>query len=146
MTNTYPAESYTAANAYHLQDGNGNWINAIRHVFVWEAKPFTVNEANQSRWKWMAARKEWRDSFELMASGCQPLASCDITVDHLVATRRNVDVAACLPSFKAALDGIVLAGVLADDDATRVLSVTFRAPVYVKGRDALIVSLVGPLA
>lgn len=136
--NGHPIESYSA----WTYDEHGA---ITRHVFVWPEKPFTVNAANASRWKWIAARAEWRDAHQLMAHGCQPLAWCNITVDHLTATRRAVDVAACLPSYKAALDGVVLAGVLPDDTPTYVRRVTFNAPIFA-GRDALIITMEGPVA
>lgn len=140
----YPSESqsYTVPDSgYFIAGWGAKWV----HQFVWNAPIFTINAANQKRWAWIEARKEWRDAHQLMAQGCQPLAWCNITVDHLTATRRSVDVAACLPSYKAALDGIVNAGVLPDDTPTYVRQVTFNAPVFA-GRDALVVTLEGPAA
>lgn len=135
----YPTESYTRrSDRSHVNERD--WTT---HVFVWNARPFTMNQANAKRWAWIEARREWRDAFTGMAKDCAPLAWCNVTVDHLTATRRNVDVAACLPSFKAALDGIVLAGVLTDDDATHVRKVTFNAPLFA-ARDALILTMEGP--
>lgn len=120
------------------QRADGCW----EHVFAYNAKPFTLNQANQKRWAWIEARQEWRSVFQAMALGCAPLASCHVHVKHLLGTRRKVDVGACMPSVKAAVDGIVLAGVLEDDGPAFVTGMTFQAPVFA-GRDALIVELVG---
>ena len=38
------------------------------------------------------------------------------------------DVAACYPAVKAAIDGLVDAGVVPDDDPTHVVRITFHAP------------------
>ncbi len=130
----WPTESYSQQNTL-----TGIW----QHCFVWPEKPPTANAWNLMHHAVRAKhRAEWRTAFELMARGCQPLATCDVTVWHLTGTRRNVDVCACAPAFKAALDGVVLAGVLADDNAKIVETVTFVAPQYA-GYDALIVQLRG---
>lgn len=68
-----------------------------------------------------------------------------VAEDRILWNRRPVDVGACLVSYKAALDGVVLAGVLPDDSPVFVRSVKFTAPVYA-GRDALIITLEGPAA
>lgn len=49
------------------------------------------------------------------------------------ATRRRADPANLYPSFKAAVDGLVDAGVLEDDDHTRVLGPDMRLGHVVKG-------------
>lgn len=144
-TNDYPTESYSVIAGEDCPCSDPACTPSARHVFVWPEKPFTLNQANAKRWVWIEARKQWREAFTLMARGSTPLAWCNVTVDHLVGTRRNVDVAACTPSFKAALDGVVLAGVLVDDTAAIVRRVTFNAPVYA-GYDALIITLEGPAA
>ncbi|MCU1613732.1 MAG: Endodeoxyribonuclease RusA [Frankiales bacterium] len=48
-------------------------------------------------------------------------------------TRRRADPANWYPSFKAAVDGIVDAGVLEDDDHTRVIGPDMRIGTVVKG-------------
>ncbi|MFD0358270.1 hypothetical protein ACFVHW_31755 [Streptomyces sp. NPDC127110] len=48
-------------------------------------------------------------------------------------TRRRADPANWYPSFKAAVDGIVDAGVLEDDDHTRVIGPDMRIGPVVKG-------------
>lgn len=56
------------------------------------------------------------------------------------ATRRKVDPANLYPSFKAAVDGLIDAGVLADDDARHVIGPDMRLGPVVRGSQlALIV-------
>lgn len=50
--------------------------------------------------------------------------------------RWRPDVAACYPAVKAAIDGLVDAGVLDDDDDRFLLAVTFL-PVSVCGKEGL---------
>lgn len=117
------------------------------YVFVWPEHPFTVNWAlNHHHTSVSREIKAWREPFELMAKGAPRLDWCTIVVDHVVPTRRNVDLCAPVLAYKAALDGIVRAGVLEDDDPAHVRRVTFNAPVYERGRDALVLTLSGPVA
>jgi hypothetical protein len=118
-----------------------------RHVLVWPSKPPTMNAWNLMHHQQRAKlRAEWREAYRLMSTGCVPLAWCNVTIDHIKGTRRKIDVAACVPAVKAAIDGVVLGGVLPDDSPTFVRSLKFKAPVYVVGEDALIVTLEGPAA
>jgi hypothetical protein len=49
--------------------------------------------------------------------------------------RYRQDVGACFPVVKAAIDGLVDAGVLIDDHAEIVVKLTFLAPIF--GKDGL---------
>lgn len=113
---------------------------------VWPDAPLTMNAARLLHHRsWSKRVKEWRDAFQQLAQGCPRLAWCDETIDHETATRRRVDIAACAPSEKAAIDGVVLAGVLEDDSAEFIRTKLFRPPTYT-GRDALVITLEGPAA
>ena len=82
--------------------------------------------------------KEWRQAFcELAKDAMMPLLEMvEITVQpHVLNARYRQDVGACFPQVKAAVDGLVDAGVLIDDNANIVVKLTFLAPVL--GRDAL---------
>lgn len=65
----------------------------------------------------------------------------NITVEPFQHGGRLQDVAACNPSVKAAIDGIVDAGVLPDDSSEYVRSITFTAPQ--RGRNALVLHISG---
>ncbi len=47
--------------------------------------------------------------------------------------RSQQDVGACFPAAKAAIDGLVGAGVIPDDTPDHVITLTFRAPVVGQG-------------
>ena len=53
-----------------------------------------------------------------------------------VNARSMPDVAACYPAVKAAIDGLVDAGVVPDDGPFNVMRITFRAP-EIANRDGL---------
>jgi crossover junction endodeoxyribonuclease RusA len=55
------------------------------------------------------------------------------------ATRRRIDPANLYPSFKAAVDGLVDAGVLPDDDADHVLGPDMRRGPVVRGGQLVLV-------
>jgi crossover junction endodeoxyribonuclease RusA len=55
------------------------------------------------------------------------------------ATRRKVDPANLYPSFKACVDGIVDAGVIADDDAKHVIGPDMRCGHVVKGSQLVLI-------
>lgn len=113
---------------------------------VWPDRPFTQNwERRAHHAQTSKAVAVWREAFRLLAVGAPALLWCDIVVDHETATRRSVDVVACAPAVKAAIDGIVQAGIIPDDDPAHVHRVAFCPPVFT-GRDALVLELTGPAA
>lgn len=116
----------------------------VELVLVWPEKPWLMNADNNLHHRQRAKmRAEWRDAFADLARGCPPMRYAKIVVCHETATRRKVDACACAPAYKAALDGVVAAGVLPDDGPEFVGPVVFNAPEYT-GRDALVITLTGP--
>jgi len=82
--------------------------------------------------------KEWRQAFcDLARDAMLPsMEQIEVTVQPYVLNGRyRQDVGACFPHVKAAIDGLVDAGVLVDDHANIVVKLTFLAPQM--GRDAL---------
>jgi crossover junction endodeoxyribonuclease RusA len=105
-----------------------------------EAKAWTMNDARGSsnRWKEAGRTKEWRGVFWLLAIEAKvpSLPSIVVTVLHETRTARLPDCGACAPAVKAAIDGLVDAGVIADDTPEFLRCIRFVAP-FKTGRDAL---------
>jgi Holliday junction resolvase RusA-like endonuclease len=86
--------------------------------------------------------KQWRDAFcELAQDAMVPRLECvEICAQPYVLNGRyRQDVGNCFPSVKAAVDGLVDAGVLVDDNANVVVKLTFMVPIF--GKDALGISI-----
>jgi len=109
-------------------------------TLVYEQRPdFTLNKErtvhHMARAKIV---KEWRGAFcELAQEAMVPrLEMIEVIAQPYVATARyRQDVGACFPVVKAAIDGLVDAGVLIDDNAKVVVKLTFLAPIF--GKDCL---------
>ena len=84
----------------------------------------------RERWAWL-----------VKAAHVPVLKRISITATPPAKDRRwRPDVAACYPAVKAAIDGIVDAGVIYDDDDEHLLAVTFRPVVY-DGREGLSITI-----
>lgn len=108
-------------------------------------RPWTTNsERSGHRWDRIKSTREWRQAFAALALEAQApaLEWCDIEVELWHRNRSGVqDTGACHPAVKAAVDGIVDAGVLLDDTPDIVRSIKFHAPKI--GRDALVLIVTG---
>lgn len=108
------------------------------------ARPMTVNKARTiHHMQRVEHDREWRGVFWLLALEAKVphLSAITVTVDQELRNRAHVpDVGACLPSTKAAIDGLVDAGVIDDDDPEHLWSLTFNRPV-VTGRDAVTLTI-----
>lgn len=94
-------------------------------------RPWTTNgERAGNRWERAALVKEWRTAFHLLARSEQipPMEWITVTVEPHQKGGRLQDVGACNPAVKAAIDGIVDAGVLPDDSPQYVRSLLFLQP------------------
>lgn len=105
-----------------------------------EARPWTLNVERQgNRWGRAGLVKPWRQAFAVLAAkghlpACRALTA---TVRPELANGTGIpDTAACIGAAKAAIDGIVDAGILPDDGPLHVRRLTFEAPI-ITGRDAL---------
>lgn len=96
-------------------------------------RPVTINwVARQHRMQWSQHTKETRRTWFWIAkqAGLPALGRAGITVVPLHANRKHLqDAAGCAPEAKAAIDGLVDAGVLPGDDPEHVLWVRFDAPL-----------------
>ena len=107
--------------------------SGINRVWVLDGfgKIVTINAERSQHWSRRSkASAEWRDQFGTLALAAG-LPRCDVGPCHVhvhpLSTRRvpNQDVAACVPAAKAAIDGLVDAGVWPDDTPAWVVAVTF---------------------
>ncbi len=104
------------------------------------SRPLTVNKvATMHRQQWAALTRDQRLVWQLIARQRKvpALGRISVTAEPLHKDRRSPqDVAACAPAVKAAIDGLVDAGVVEDDSPEFVTSVRFLPPV-VCGVDGL---------
>lgn len=105
-----------------------------------DERPWTSN--TERRWhhhQRAEAVRRWRAAFALLAREARlgHLDVVHVTVTPFLASRRGMqDVAGCFPAAKAAIDGLVDAGVLDDDTPEHLRSLMFLGPVTGHG-DAL---------
>lgn len=104
------------------------------------SRPLTLNAARKmNRYEWAAHTKATRGVWFILTrkAGVPAIDCATITVEPLHKNFRSPqDVSAAAAGAKAAIDGIVDAGVLADDDPTHLLAVTFLPP-HICGRDGM---------
>lgn len=114
------------------------------YTFRYERRPWSLNVERQgNRWKRAALVKEWRAAFADLAAGHAPLRSIDVTVFPELKNRSGEpDTGACIGAAKAAIDGLVDAGVIPEDGPRFVTRLSFLAPV-VTGVDALVLQVAG---
>ena len=105
------------------------------------ARPFTPNEdRNAQHWGRRASlTKHWREAFAALAREAE-IPRCDRIMVAAIHERRNrasmPDIGGCYPTVKAAIDGLVDAGVIPDDGPAYLTRLIFLAP-QVSGRDGL---------
>ncbi|MGW4469696.1 hypothetical protein ACWENQ_08485 [Nonomuraea sp. NPDC004354] len=88
-----------------------------------------LNSNQRCHWRVRAERtKRIRSTAEILARGAKIplLARAHIIGEFRPPDRRRRDVANLYPSFKAAIDGLVDAGVLEDDDDTHLVGPDMR--------------------
>jgi len=105
------------------------------------ARPWTTNAERRMHHHARADLvAEWRHAFATLARAehVPTLERVIVTAMPIMASRRSrPDVGACLRAVKAAVDGLVDAGVLEDDDPDHLLELRFTAPAM-GARDALV--------
>ena len=110
-------------------------------TLTYSQKGWSLNEERRHKAHyWRAAKvKEWRAKFKELAEEAKipALEAIRIEVFTTFATRRLQDPANNLPASKAAVDGLVDAGVIEDDVPRLLKSITFHAGTYDKGNDSV---------
>jgi hypothetical protein len=107
-------------------------------------RPWTTNgERAGNRWERAEAVKSWRTAFYILAKSekIPEMEWIAVTVEPHQKGGRLQDVGACNPAVKAAIDGIVDAGVLPDDSPKYMKSLIFLTPqndrnslvIYIRG-------------
>ena len=112
-------------------------------------RPFSLNAERTKHWSDRADRTaQLRHdakycALEVMPSRPKPalFEQVRIIVEPWAIDRRyRQDVGACLPSAKAAIDGLVDAGVIADDDDSHLLELAFRPHQF--GVDQIVLTVI----
>lgn len=115
---------------------------AARLVVLLNLRPWNTN-ASTNRWKRADVTREWR---ALAAEAAQAVPAFEwfrVTVQPYQKGGRLADVAGCAPSVKAAIDGLIDAGLAPDDSPTYLKSLMFLPPE--NGHDALALIVDGVL-
>ena len=104
----------------------------------YERRPWTLNvERQQNRFRRAKLTKEWREHFAALAADLAPMTAVAVIAQPELRHRGSMpDTGACIGAVKAAIDGLVDAGVLIEDGPAVVKALTFLAP-KVTGVDAL---------
>jgi hypothetical protein len=115
------------------------------YTLRYEARPWTLNVERQgNRWKRSKLVKEWREEFCTLATdaGIPLLGQVEILARPELRHRGAMpDTGACIGAAKAAIDGLVDAGVLAEDGPATVVHLGFDAPLVTGGVDALVIEV-----
>ena len=100
-----------------VEDDQRPWTANTERRWHHQTRARHVRETRE-RWYWLAKEAK-----------IPPLTKARISATPLLTDRRSMpDVAACYPYVKAAIDGLVDAGVLPDDDPAHLTSLTFHIP------------------
>jgi hypothetical protein len=118
-----------------------------RYELTHYSKPWTFNAERAFRhWSERSqATQEWRHAFKMLAKEARvpAMERVRIEVHHLhkpIGKRPWPDPVACAGAAKAAIDGVVDAGVLPDDNGKYLQSVEFFAPEE-SNKDGLVLVL-----
>lgn len=115
-------------------------------MLYYPVRPWTTNkDRNLHPMARAKIIKEWRGAFkDLALAACIPeLEVMYIEAEPWVPTRNFQDTAACNPAVKAAIDGIVDAGVVPDDAQRWLKWILFRPCKHTPGQAGLSIRVVG---
>lgn len=109
-------------------------------------RPWTTNaERTWNPYARSRTVREWREAFCVLALEAKlprPLtAPVVVTCMPVLRDHRRQDVGACYPAVKAAIDGLVDAGVLVEDNPDHVASIVFVRPEVGAQGDALVLRI-----
>lgn len=113
-------------------------------ILTYQKKPLTTNaERRGNRWGRAEHVKEWREAFAWLArkQKIPQMEWVNVVAQPAQKRGRLQDTAACNPSVKAAIDGLVDAGIVPDDTGNFVRQITFLP--CVRGDDSLTIIIKG---
>ena len=111
----------STATCWVLEDAERPWTANAERRWHFQKRAQVVRDTRE-RWAWLA-----------LAEHIPPLMRVSIEATPLRTNARSMpDVAACYPTVKAAIDGLVDAGVIPDDTPFHLDRITFRAPEIAK--------------
>lgn len=116
----------------------------MHFILSYPKRPVTTNaERAGNRWVRAGTTKEWREAFAWLArkERIPRMRWINVTAQPFQKSGRLQDTAACNPSVKAAIDGLVDAGVVPDDNGDYVRQITFLP--CVRGDDQLTIIIQG---
>lgn len=119
-------------------------MNPVK-LTVYGRRPWTVNQERKKGSYHLRSEttKWWREAFRDAAheANIPHFSSIRIEVTPILPDRKMQDTGACYPTAKAAIDGLVDAGVVVDDSPEYVPTIIFKAPVIYKegGLEILII-------
>lgn len=99
---------------------------------VFGKRPISLNQERSAHFAVRIRDTQWwRQGFAEAAQLAKVprMEAANIVVEPVLENRRWQDTAACFPSAKAAIDGLIDAGVIDDDTPDIVPSITFKRPV-----------------
>ncbi|HUR18872.1 MAG TPA: hypothetical protein VMZ51_08065 [Acidimicrobiales bacterium] len=126
----------TASTSVLCTDPPRNW------TLTYDARPWTMNERIH-HYERARRTEEWRDAFRMLALEAKVPKLDRIAVVVTTTLRKKVsrDVAAEMPAAKAAIDGLVDAGIIPNDTPAHLVRLTFEAPVLGAEGDSLVLTI-----
>ena len=121
--------------------------NIIEFTLELNQKPWTTNtERSTNRYKIGGFTSQWRGAFAWLAKSQKipPMKWIEVTAEPHQKFGRLQDIGACNPAVKAAIDGLVDAGVLPDDSSEYMQRLTFLPPQ--RDKDSLVLIIRGEKA
>lgn len=97
---------------------------------TYDCRPWSLNQERTKHWTWRNERvEEWVDAFQALALEAKvPRLERVAVVVHIRMTGVLADICNQYPAAKAAIDGVVRAGVLEDDDPEHLVFMGFTPP------------------
>lgn len=113
-------------------------------TLTYHARPWTTNaERRGNHFQRAVNVRTWREAFWALAHEAKVgrHQRIKLTVALQLRGRRSMDIDACAPATKAAIDGLVDARVIPDDGHGHIESITILEPILGAERDAFTLTI-----